>query len=321
MINAAIIGLGSWGRRLVSSVHGKSERIRFSTAVVRTPEKAREFADEQGLTVGTDIDAVLSDKSIDAVVVASAAGVHASIGLAVVLAGKPVMVVKPLALDWVEAEELRMAAHRAGVVLALGYNRCFLPANGELRRLVGSGDLGTPLHAEGNFCVDRYGHVAPGDWKADSRQSPPGSLTDHMLYEMIRMFGTVGEVYAHAGNRAALPTLKDTTATLLRFKNGATGLLTAIGTTAELLRLQVFGTKGWAEVRGMNQLTVAYTDRDGETKSFPKFEAERAQLEGFADAVEGKSAFPITPEQAVHSVAVLEAIRKSSQRGIPVSIA
>ena len=321
MINAAIIGLGGWGRRLVSSVQGKSDRIRFSAAVVRTPEKGQEFAAEQGLDLGTDLDAVLADDAIDTVVVASAAGVHALHGLAVIAAGKPVMVIKPLALSQADAEEMRAEAERAGVVLSLGYNRCFIPANAELRRLVASGELGTPLHAEGNFCVDRYGQVAPGDWKADNRQSPPGALTDHMLYEMIRMFGPVAELHAYAGNRAGLATLKDTTATLLRFANGATGALTAMGTTAGLLRLQVFGTLGWAEVRGMNDLTTAFTDGKGESKTFPKFEAERAQLEGFADAIEGKAAFPVTPEQAAHSVAVLEAIAKSAMDGVAVSIA
>ena len=58
--------------------------------------------------------------------------------------------------------------------------------------------------------------MAPGGWKADNRQSPPGALTDHMLYELIRMFGPVAELHAYAGDRAGLVTLKDTTATLLR---------------------------------------------------------------------------------------------------------
>jgi len=321
VINAAIIGLGGWGRRLVSSVQGKSSRIGFSAAVVRTPEKVAEFADEHGLDLGTDLDAVLADDSIDTVVVASAAGVHARHGLAVIRAGKPVMVIKPLALSQADAEQLRAEAERAGVILALGYNRCFLPANGELRALVASGALGTPLHAEGNFCVDRFGQVAPGGWKADNRQTPPGALTDHMLYEMIRMFGPVAEVHAIAGDRAGLATLKDTTATLLRFANGMSGALTAIGTTADLLRLQVFGTLGWAEVRGMDVLTTAYTQGEGESKTFPRFEAERAQLEGFADAIEGKAAFPVTAEQAAHAVAVLEAIRRSAEDGAPVALA
>lgn len=321
MIDAAIIGLGGWGRRLVNSVQGKSDRIRFTAAVVRRPERVSDFAAEHDISVGSDLDAVLNDDAIATVVVSSAAGVHASQGLAAIKAGKPAMVIKPLALSSADANALRDAAKESGQVLALGYNRCFLPANDELRRLVADGDLGTPLHAEGNFCVNRYPFVDADDWKADEEQTPPGALTDHMLYEMIRMFGTVAEVTAHAGDRAGLPTLKDTTATLLRFENGVTGSLTAIGATADLLRLQVFGTRGWAEIRGTSDFTVRYTEGEGEEKTFPKTDPERAELEALADAIEGKAAFPVTPDQAAHSVAVLEAIRRSTAEGKTVSVA
>lgn len=321
MINAAIIGLGGWGRRLVNSVHGKSDRIKFTAAVVRRPERVADYAGEQGIALGSDLDAVLGDAAIDTVVVSSAAGVHAAQGLEVIRAGKPVMVIKPLALNAADAMQLRDEAASRGQILALGYNRCFLPANAELRRVVAEGELGTPLHAEGNFCVDRYGSVDSDDWKADPEQSPPGGLTDHMLYEMIRMLGPVAEVTARSGTRAGLPTLKDTTATLLRFENGATGLLTAIGTTADMLRLQVFGTKGWAAVEGVGNYTLRRTEGEGEEQTFPKFDAERAELEAFADAIDGKAEFPVTAEQAAHSVVVLEAIRKSATDGGTISLA
>ena len=48
MLNAAIIGLGWWGKRLVGSVKG-SQLIRFSRGVTLEPELAREFAAEHGL--------------------------------------------------------------------------------------------------------------------------------------------------------------------------------------------------------------------------------------------------------------------------------
>ena len=320
MINAAIIGLGGWGQRLVRSIQGKSERIKFGAAVVRTPDKVAAFASEHEMRLGSDLGAVLDDPTIDAVVVSSAAGVHAGQGLEVIKAGKPAMVIKPLALTKPEAEMLRAEANRAGLVLALGYNRCFLPANAELRSRVASGDLGTPLHAEGNFCVDRYLHLTEGDWKADSSQALAGSLADHMLYEMIRMFGAVAEVHTFAANRAGA-LISDTAAVLLRFENGVTGQLTAIGATADLFRLHVFGTKGWAEVRGTGQFTCRPVgSRSDEEKTFPAFEAERAQLEAFADAIEGKSPYPFTPDEAVAAVAALEAIGRSAEEGRPIAI-
>jgi hypothetical protein len=44
MIDAAIVGFGRWGRSLVASVQSKSDRLRFTRAVVRSPEPHRDFA-------------------------------------------------------------------------------------------------------------------------------------------------------------------------------------------------------------------------------------------------------------------------------------
>ena len=49
MLDAAIVGLGRWGQNYVNSVQGASTRVRFTRAVVRTPDKSREFADKHAL--------------------------------------------------------------------------------------------------------------------------------------------------------------------------------------------------------------------------------------------------------------------------------
>jgi predicted dehydrogenase len=64
MIDAAIVGLGRWGRTLVASVQGKSDRLRFTCAVVRSPELHRDFAQGYGLVLATDFEAVLVDPGI-----------------------------------------------------------------------------------------------------------------------------------------------------------------------------------------------------------------------------------------------------------------
>ncbi len=150
---------------------------------------------------------MLADASIDAVVSSGPAGLHAAHSLAALEAGKPVLAVKPMALKRADAEALRAASRKHQVLLALGYNRCFFPAVAELRRRVAAGDLGTLLHMEGNFCVDRYFKLKPGaDWKTDSSQVLAGALADHPLYAMIELLGPVAEVVSHgldAGNQAA----------------------------------------------------------------------------------------------------------------------
>ena len=105
---------------------------------------------------------------------------------------------------------------------------------------------------------------------------------------------------------------------MLRFRNGASGLLTAIGTTAEDYRLQVFGTKGWIELRGLSDFTFKPTEGEIERITYPKFDAEFAEMEAFAMAVSGEAPFPFSAANGVHSAAVLEAMDKSAKSGKPV---
>jgi predicted dehydrogenase len=321
MLNVGIIGLGGWGRRLVEAVQGKSDRVRFAAAVTGTPAKAEAFAAKHGFSVTNDLKSMLSDASIDAVISSGPAGLHAAHSLAGLQAGKHVLAVKPMALKRADAEALRAAAKQHGVLLALGYNRCFSPAVAELRRRVAAGDLGTLLHMEGNFCVDRYFKLKPGvDWKTDPSQVLAGALSDHPLYAMIELLGPVAEVVSHASTRATKLPIADATATLLRFASGASGLLTAIGATATYERTTVFGSKGWAEIRHGEQFVFQPIEGEPSSIDYPETDPEKDELEAFAAAVTGEKPFPVTVDDAVHSVAVLEAMDRSAKTGQAVKI-
>jgi predicted dehydrogenase len=63
MLNAAMIGLGWWGKRLVQSVQGSSQ-IRFARGVTLEPELARDFAAQYGLAIGTSFAEVLADPAM-----------------------------------------------------------------------------------------------------------------------------------------------------------------------------------------------------------------------------------------------------------------
>jgi predicted dehydrogenase len=320
MLNIGIIGLGGWGRRLVEAVQGKSSRLHFVAAVTGTPAKAETFAAKHGIKLSGDLKSMLADPSLDAVVSSGPAGLHAAHSLAALEAGKAVLAVKPMALNRADAEALRAAAQKRGVLLALGYNRCFFPAIAELRRRIAAGDLGTLLHMEGNFCVNRYFKLKTGDWKTDSSQVLAGALADHPLYAMIEFLGPVSEVMTHASTRATKLPIADATATLLRFASGASGLLTAIGATATYERTTVFGSKGWAEIRHGEQFVFQPIEGESTTIDYPESDPEKDELEAFAAAVSGEKPFPVSTDDAVHSVAVLEAMDRAAKTGQPVRI-
>src|SRR5258707_15480119 len=66
MIDAAIVGLGRWGKTLVEAVQGKSEGLRFTCAVSRDPDQHRDFAAQHRLELVGGIEPVLADRSIEA---------------------------------------------------------------------------------------------------------------------------------------------------------------------------------------------------------------------------------------------------------------
>ncbi len=312
MVELGIVGLGSWGRRLVLSVQGKSDRVHFKSAVVGRPDRAKEFAETHRISIESDYATMLRDPGIHGVVSCGPADLHAAHAIAALEAGKPVLSIKPIGSSAGEGAALLSAAKASGLLLALGYNRCFMPNVQEMRRRLKSGSLGRLLHAEGNFCTNRYGAIPAENWKADPAKVPAGSLADHMLYLVIETLGPIAEVHTLSAHDVSINPLADAAAVLLRTQGNASALLTAIGVTPDYYRFQIFGTQGWIELRGACQLTFQPLDGAPEVVTLPPNDPERTQLEAFADAVTGKSVFPVPVEDATHSAAVLAAMGRSA---------
>jgi predicted dehydrogenase len=320
LFNLTIVGLGAWGKRLINSVQGQSESVRFARAVTRTVANARDFAEHHHIALGDDYAAALGDTSIDGVVVCGPGNVHAEHALAAIDAGKHVLVIKPFALGRSEAEAVFAAADKKGVFVGLGYERCFLPAADELRRRVAAGELGRIVHAEGAYCVGRYLNMTRDDWKTDATIAPPGALADHMLYMMIELMGPVAEVHASGLHLVTDLDVPDTATVRLRFASAASGLLTAIGVSPEFARLHFFGTEGWAELRGSSRLEIKPRGGEATVIEFPAFDTLRAQIEAFAGAATGAREFPLSPRQTIDSVAAVEAMGKSALAGGPIEL-
>ena len=142
MLRAAIVGLGWWGKNLVTSVQGKTDAIRFTACCTRSRGKAVEFCTEHGIALVDDYAAVLADPNIDAVVLATPPSAHNEQVQRAAAAGKHVFVEKPFTLTADTARQAIAAAQKAGVVLAVGFNRRFHPSMNELRSRIRDGRLG-----------------------------------------------------------------------------------------------------------------------------------------------------------------------------------
>jgi predicted dehydrogenase len=335
MIRAAIVGLGRWGQNLVDSVQGKSETIRFVTGVLRHPENVRDYAAKQGLALEADYRKVLADPSIDAVVLATPHTVHGEQILAAVEAGKPVFTEKPFTLTSPEAVRALRAAAARKVTLGVGFNWRFQPALQEIRRMLEDGRLGKLLHIEGNFCGPSVYRFPKEHWRQQREEGPAGGMTGrgvHVVDAMLYLAGPIARVVAQSDRIALDYGIDDTTSMLFRFTGGATGYLSTVISTAETWRMQVFGSRGWAEVGDVEHLTtwqmrVCFVDPDNlhthqrpQVRIFPQTSTERAELENFAAAVREGRPLAVEGGDEQHGVAVLEAILESARSGTGVTI-
>ena len=330
MINAAILGMGEWGRHLVRSVQGKSESIRFVAGATRRRERAEDFARETGIVLRDSLADLLSDDGIDAVVVATPHGQHADQIIQVAAAGKGLLVEKPFTLSQATAVKAAQACEEAGIVCALGHTRRFLPAMIKLREVVQAGTLGQVLHVEGHFSTDEGYVFAGGHWRASQAESPAGGMTGfgiHIMDAFISFLGPVAQVTATSERRVLQADMDDTTMVLFRFEAGYTGYLATLTATAPFWRIHVFCSEGWIEMRGETRLIIQKRGGGEEILDFPpsdparvELEAARAEHEAFAAALSGGPAYPLPLDQAVHGTAVLEAIARSSIIGQTVSL-
>ena len=335
MLRAAIVGIGTWGRNLVSSVQGNSDAIRFVAGATRTPAKAADYCDRQGIRLLDTYEAILQDKSIDAVVLATPHTAHCQQIIAAANAGKHVFVEKPMGLDAREAEQAAVACAERKVTLAIGYNWRFQPALREAKRMLDGGRLGKLLHIEGNFCGPSAYRFGREHWRHDREEVPAGGMTGrgvHVVDAMLFLAGHIGSVYAQSDRLVHDYGMDDTTSMLFRFRSGATGYLGTVIATAETWRLQVFGSKGWVEVGDVEHLHTwemrtcfidpadVHRKAPAETLQFPRTSTERAELEHFALAALGRRPIAMPGGDEVHNVAVLEAIVRSTREGGRVSV-
>jgi predicted dehydrogenase len=323
MLRAAICGAGRWGTRLMESVHGKSDKIRFVTAVTRNPAEKQSLADRFGLALTADYTEVLADPAINAVVLCTPHSQHAGEVIAAAKAGKHVFCEKPFTLTRADAEATIAACKAAGITLHVGFNRRHAPAYIDMKRRIDAGEIGIVRHIEGQFSGPPSYQIEPGNWRSNQIESPGGSMTArgvHVIDSMLPIAGLVDTVFAFSGRLQLAIDVDDTTSCLLRFASGVTGYLGTLHATAAFYRIHVFGSKGALEMRGETELIKSDLAGKAERFTFNIADKERAVLEAFANCVAGGLNFVIAPDDIVNNVAVMEAVVVSARNGKTVSI-
>jgi len=315
MIRAAMVGLGWWGKRLLESAAPLEQQIRFVHGVSPRPDARADVAQQFGLRLSPDIATMLRDTEVQAVVLATPHSLHADQIAQVAAAGLPILCEKPLTLKRADAERAIAACERAGVRLAVGHNRRFLPAVAEMKRIIGSGALGRLLHVEGHLSNQNSGaNFAP--WRADPDESPAGGLTGtgvHLLDVFVNLLGPVAKLRTQLVQWKPGPGPLDSLTVMLQFRNGMSGTLAMIRQTPVFWRVHVFGDQG--SVEQIDEVELRLRGGVGENRRFEPVDTLRAEIAAFAEMVAGGAPYPVPYDEMIATVAAFEAVVESVRQG------
>ena len=104
MIKAAVVGLGWWGRQIVTSL-SDSDLIEIRLGVDISPEASMAFGKENGFDVIDSYQSALENPDIDAVILVTPHGLHEEQVLAAAAASKHIFCEKPFACNYKEAKD------------------------------------------------------------------------------------------------------------------------------------------------------------------------------------------------------------------------
>ena len=323
-IRAASVGLGWWSNELAQSIQGKSDLIEIVSCYSRSQDKTRAFAQEFGTNVHSTYEELLSDESIDAVILTTPHSLHAQHVIEAAKSGKHIFVEKPFTLTFESAKKAIRACDDAKVVLAVGHNRRFATSSNKLKQFSKGRTIGTLLHLEANFSAPSAMSYTPEKWRANRTESPAGGIAGlgiHLIDLMCWIAGPIESVTAQAKRRVLPVDIDDTTSVLFEFQSGATGYLGCMFAAPYTSILNVYGMKMniFTEIDG-EVFSAKTIEGKFEKAKYDKIDTLKEELEEFALDCLGKRKFRVTPAQAASNVSVMEAIVKSTELGRKVRV-
>lgn len=340
----AVAGAGIIGRRHAELI-AASSRTRLAAIVEPAPAGA-ELALRLGVPHFAALEQLLAAGAPDGVVLATPNHLHAEGALACAARGVPALIEKPLADSLAAGERLvRGLRASANVPMLVGHHRRHSAALQSARGIIESGRLGRLVSVMGSaqfYKPDDY--FESGPWRKEKGGGPVLINLIHEMDNLRVLCGEVAAVQAMASNAVRGFAVEDTVVVNLRFANGALGSFTLSDTAASPRSWEqtsgenadyprhetedcyfVAGTQGSLAVPTMRSWTYAaekswWKPFEFSTHELPRLDPLAAQLDHFCDVLEHRAEPLVTPQEALQSLRVVEAVQRAMASGAVVAL-
>lgn len=315
-IRVGLVGAGGVGARHARVLSGFAD-VEVAGIWDADPGSAAALADDVGAPVAADLTALLG-RGVDAVWICVPPFAHGELELAVVRAGLPLFVEKPLAADLPAAERVAAAVAAAGLPTATGYHWRHLDTVDRARAALAGATV---------RLVDArwWGTTPPPAWwsRADRSGGQVVEQATHVLDLLRVLAGEVDEVVGGAApSTREGRDVPDATAAVLRMASGAVG---TVSTSCVLPAPTAAGLEVVADGTSVHltETSLRVRTREGDEDAVPVVDPRTAVDRAFVDVVSGRPApaglVDVAEALATHRLAC--AVAEATRTGTTVRVA
>jgi predicted dehydrogenase len=320
------------GKRHAENLRRLVPEARLIAVADVSEARARQVAEEYEIerSYGS-LDAMLEDKEIQAVVIATPDKFHAQAVVSAALAGKDVLCEKPLALTLADARTAIDAVANASRRMQVGFMRRYDPAYAAAMQRIQAGEIGTPVIFKS---VGR------------DKDQPPIAAYEPMLNGMLFYTNTIHDfdlarwlmsdevaavhAFTTVAVRPEVAKYGDVVASVvnLRYHHGAIGNIESYAQAvyAYDVRTEIVGSKGSILVGSLDRVPALFlTARGGEQLTAEHFltrfaDAYIAELRDFVQTMLSDRPPRVTGEDGLKALAIAVAAEKSHKQSNPVAV-
>jgi predicted dehydrogenase len=321
LVRLGVIGAGNFATRVLLPTLAADKQVELVGVASARGLSAHHAAKQFGFAYATsDIRALLDSAEIDAVVIATRHGSHASLVADALRSGKTVFCEKPLATDWKGLEQVACAYAESPQPLLVGFNRRFSPLVAKLREALPPGVPRTVI------CRVNAGPLPDEHWAGDAMEGGGrivGELCHFLDLACFFAEGRPERVFAETLDTGRSLELNDSLVVQVAFADGSLASLQYLATGDPSVgkeRIEVFAGGVVALIDDFRRLELARGRRRRRERFRRQEKGHREELAHFVAVATGGAASVLTPEDAFWTSALTLQVIAALRLGAPARV-
>jgi UDP-N-acetyl-2-amino-2-deoxyglucuronate dehydrogenase len=340
-IRFALIGAGNVAKIHAAAINAIANS-QLTVVCSRGQARGEELAQQNGAVWVQDYHEAVNRNDVDAVIICTPSGTHGEIAEAAAHAGKHLLVEKPLEITLPRIDAMLKIADQYGIRLGCVFQSRMREGVQAAKVAIDAGRLGKLIAANAFVPWSRSAAYYQDSWRGTWELDGGGALMNQSIHSIDLLqwlAGDVASVYAHAEALVHSIQAEDTATALLRFANGAQGVIQGMTSLyhGQMARIEIYGSKGsivledgrvilWKLADATDEEAERLTGLDtwkGSGASDPTsigFYLHQQQIEQFIAALQDKNAPFISGADGRKAVEIVRAIYHSARHQQPVTL-